>query len=53
VFEAELAKERGLWLPRKIFGASTKIRLLKTFAWPVMMYGCKSWTIKKEDESRI
>jgi len=35
ILEAELVKEKGLWLPQKIFGAimaSTKIRLLKTLA---------------------
>ena len=26
---------------------STKIRLVKAMVFPVIMYGCKSWTIKK------
>ena len=31
---------------------STKIRLVKAMVFPVVMYGCESWTIKKA-ESRI
>ena len=26
---------------------STKIRLVKAMVFPVVMYGCESWTIKK------
>ena len=26
---------------------STKVRLVKAMAFPVVMYGCESWTIKK------
>ena len=26
---------------------STKVRLVKAMVFPVVMYGCKSWTIKK------
>jgi len=32
---------------------STKIRLMKALVWPVAMYGCESWTLKKDDENRI
>ena len=28
---------------------STKVRLAKTMVFPVVMYGCKSWTIKKAE----
>ena len=31
---------------------STKVRLVKAMVFPVVMYGCESWTIKKA-ESRI
>ena len=27
----------------------TKIRLVKTMVFPVVMYGCESWTIKKAE----
>ena len=26
----------------------TKLRLVKALVWPVMMYGCKAWTLKKK-----
>ena len=32
---------------------STKICLVKAMVFPVVMYGCKSWTIKKVDHGRI
>ena len=31
----------------------TKLRLVKTMAFPVVMYGCESWTIKKAERRRI
>ena len=32
---------------------STKVRLLKAMVFPVVMYGCESWTIKKAEHRRI
>ena len=32
---------------------STKVRLAKTTVFPVVMYGCKSWTVKKAECRRI
>ena len=29
----------------------TKVRLVKAVVFPVVMYGCESWTIKKADYS--
>ena len=31
----------------------TKVRLVKAMVFPVVMYGCKSWTIKKAEYRRI
>ena len=31
---------------------STKIRLVKAMVFPVVMYGCESWTIKKAEHQR-
>ena len=31
----------------------TKVRLVKAMVFPVVMYGCKSWTIKKTEHRRI
>ena len=32
---------------------STKVRLVKAMVFPVVMYGCDSWTIKKAERQRI
>ena len=32
---------------------STKVHLVKAMVFPVVMYGCKSWTIKKAEPRRI
>ena len=31
----------------------TKVRLVKAIVFPVVMYGCESWTIKKAERRRI
>ena len=41
-----ILKSREITLP-------TKIRLVKTMVFPVVMYGCESWTIKKAEHQRI
>ena len=32
---------------------STKVRLVKAMVFPVVMYGCESWTVKKGESQRI
>ena len=32
---------------------STKVRLVKAMIFPVVMYGCESWTVKKAEHQRI
>ena len=32
---------------------STKVHLVKAMVFPVVMYGCESWTIKKAESQRI
>ena len=32
---------------------STKIRLVEAMVFPVVMYGCESWTVKKAERRRI
>ena len=39
-------KSRDVTLP-------TKVRLVKVMAFPVVMYGCESWTVKKAECRRI
>ena len=31
----------------------TKVRLVKAMVYPVVMYGCESWTVKKAESQRI
>ena len=39
-------KSRDITLP-------TKVRLVKALVFPVVMYGCKSWTVKKAEHQRM
>ena len=39
-------KSRDITLP-------TKVRLLKAMVFPVVIYGCESWTVKKAEHRRI
>ena len=39
--------KRHLLLGRKVITLPTKVRLVKAMVFPVVMYGCESWTVKK------
>ena len=41
-----ILKNRDITLP-------TKVHLIKAMVFPVVMYGCESWTIKKTEHQRI
>ena len=41
-----ILKSRDITLPRKV-------HIVKTMVFPVVMYGCESWTIKKAEHPRI
>ena len=41
-----ILKSRDITLP-------TKVRLVKAMVYPVVMYGCESWTVKKAEHQRI
>ena len=41
-----ILKSRDISLP-------TKVRLVKAMVFPVVMYGCESWTVKKAERRRI
>ena len=32
---------------------ATNVRLVKAMVFPLVMYGCESWTVKKADSQRI
>ena len=41
-----ILKRRDITLP-------TKVHLVKAMVFPVVMYGCESWTVKKAERERI
>ena len=41
-----ILKSRDITLP-------TKVRLVKAMVFPVVMYGCESWTVKKAERQRM
>ena len=41
-----ILKNRDIILP-------TKVHIVKTMVFPVVMYGCESWTVKKAEGQRI
>ena len=41
-----ILKSRDITLP-------TKVRLVKDMVFPVVIYGCESWTIKKAEHQRV
>ena len=41
-----ILKSRDITLP-------TKVRLVKAMVFPVVMFGCESWTVKKAEHRRI
>ena len=41
-----ILKSRDISLP-------TEVRLVKAMVFPVVMYGCESWTVKKAEHQRI
>ena len=43
---APQVKSRDITLP-------TKVHIVKVMAFPIVMYGCESWTIKKTEHQRI
>ena len=41
-----MLKSRDVSLPKKV-------RLVKAMVFPVVMYGCESWTVKKADAEEL
>ena len=41
-----MLKSRDITLP-------TKVHLVKAMVFPVVMYGCESWTVKKAEDQRM
>jgi len=46
------ASLKKIWKSHSI-PISTKIRLMKALVWPVATYSCESWTLRKNEETRL
>ena len=59
--ETQMTEELGLfcyhnylhYLRNRDITLPTKVRLVKAMVFPVVMYGCDSWTMKKAEHQRI
>jgi len=40
-------------IPPRLYYSDTKIQLMKALVWPVATYGCESWTLRKNKETRL
>ena len=40
-------------LKSRVITLATKVRLVKAMVFPMVMYGCESWTVKKAEHRRI
>ena len=45
--------QSGMFLGWRDITLPTKVRLVKAMVFPVVMYGCESWTVKKAERRRI
>jgi len=58
-FKARLAMEMNTMTKaskmckNKSLSNNTKLRLVKALVWPVISYGCETWTLNKAKERRI
>ena len=52
-FEGKLITNLDSTLKSRDITLSTKVRLVKAMVFPVVMYGCETWTIKKAELRRI
>ena len=50
--KSRMIQLNNIWKDRSI-PYQLKMKILKCLVWPVMLYGCESWTQRKDDEKRI
>ena len=49
-----ILKSRDITLPTNVLSKKKKkVHLVKAMVFPVAMYGCESWTVKKAEHRRI
>ena len=53
LFGGKAMTNLGSILKNRVITLPTKIRIVKTMVFPVVMYRCESWTIKKAEHQRI
>ena len=53
LFERNVMTNLDSILKRRDITFPTKVRLVKAMVFPVVMYGCESWSIKKAEHQRI
>ena len=51
--KSSLGKFKKVEIISSIFSDHAKVHLVKAMAFPVVMYGCESWTVKKAESRRI
>ena len=53
VLERKVMTNLGSILKSRDITLPTKVRLVKAVVFPVVIYGCESWTVKKAEHRRI
>ena len=53
LLERKVVTKLDSTLKSRDFTLPTKVHLVKVMVFPVVMYGCESWTIKKAEQQRI
>lgn len=48
----KMVQLNNIWKDKSI-PTQLKLKILKCLIWPVMLYGCSSWTLRKVDEKKI
>ena len=50
---ASMNHQHYIHIPKEHITLPTKVCLVKAMVFPVVMYGCESWTVKKAEHGRI
>ena len=50
--KAKMIQLKNIWKDRSI-AIDLKLRMLRCLIWPVLMYGCETWTLRKKEEDKL
>ena len=50
--KAKMIQLKNIWKDRSI-AIDLKLRMLRCLIWPVLMYGCEAWTLRKKEEDKL